>query len=72
MKRPLTNAEALRRLRAACEGAGGQAAWAKRHGVLNTQLCEILAGKKPITARFLKPLGLEAEVIYREASDGAL
>ncbi len=72
MKRPLTNDGALRRLQAACKGAGGQAAWARRHGVLNTHLCEVLAGKKPLTERFLRPLGLEAETIYREATDGAL
>jgi hypothetical protein len=69
MRRPLSNRDVLRRLRAACEGAGGQAAWARQHGVLGTQPSEVLAGNKALTDRFLRPLGLEAEVVYRESID---
>ncbi|MEG9500296.1 MAG: helix-turn-helix domain-containing protein [Methylorubrum extorquens] len=45
-RRPFKSAEALGRLRAACDGAGGQRAWASRHSVSQTHVSQVLSGNK--------------------------
>jgi hypothetical protein len=32
-----------------CEDAGGQSAWARKHGIAVSQVCEALSGKREVT-----------------------
>lgn len=53
-----------------CERAGGQAAWAQKHGLSPSYVSDVLAGNrgsKIIGAAILKALGLEAVVTYRKS-----
>ena len=52
------NGEVLQLLRRAIELEGSQLAFAKRHGVDRTHLIYVLQGKRQITDKFLKLLGL--------------
>jgi hypothetical protein len=61
----LESAEVLDRLRAACTGAGGVAAWARRHGLSHQYVGDVLHGRRGIGDGVLRPLGLQrAEPIF--------
>ncbi|TXN73274.1 helix-turn-helix domain-containing protein [Methylobacterium sp. WL6] len=56
-------AEVLVRLEAACRSAGGQRAWARRHGVSQTAVSEVIRGirgEHGIPPGILAGLGLRA------------
>jgi hypothetical protein len=46
-------------LRAAVEREGSQVTYARRHGLERSQLNQILAGKRPVSASVVKALGLQ-------------
>jgi hypothetical protein len=52
-------------LRGACVEAGGQTAWAKKHGVGKAYVNDVLAGRRRPGPAILKALGYEAG--YRKA-----
>ena len=54
------------RLAAACRDAGGQKAWAMRHGISASYVSDVMQGKSDPGASILKPLGLERVVRYVE------
>lgn len=57
--------EVLDRLRAACTGAGGVAAWARRHGLSHQYVGDVLHGRRGIGDGVLRPLCLQrAEPIF--------
>ena len=59
--------EVLARLRKLCEEAGGQAAWAKKNGISQAHVSDILKGSKKPARKILTAMGLErAETTYRE------
>lgn len=60
-------------LREACAAIGSQAAWARKVGIHETQVCAILRGRRVIDASTLAALGLVREVTgggyaYRRAA----
>ena len=62
--------EVLDRLRAACTGAGGVAAWARRHGLSHQYVGDVLHGRRGLGDGVLRPLGLqraEPTFVVREA-----
>ncbi|MEE7462217.1 hypothetical protein MFUR16E_13440 [Methylobacterium fujisawaense] len=61
----LEGGEVLDRLRAACAGAGGVAAWARRHGLSHQYVGDVLHGRRGLGDGVLRPLGLQrAEPIF--------
>lgn len=41
-----------------CEEAGGQSAWARRHNIAVSQVCEALSGKREVTDAMALAMGL--------------
>lgn len=62
--------EILSRLRAECELAGSQTAWARTNGFSPAYICETLAGKKQVSERLADALGIDRLVVYRARSGG--
>lgn len=60
MSRPLTPADVRRVLKASCDAAGGQRAWAARHGVSKELVSNAILGRRALSPRILRPLGLQA------------
>lgn len=57
--------EVVARLRAACAGAGSQAAWGRQHGVSQQYVHDVLRGRRQPGDTVLRPLGLQrAEPVY--------
>jgi hypothetical protein len=54
----LTADQVRERLKAACEAAGGQSAWARRHCVEPSTLSNSLNGRRGITSPILRARGL--------------
>lgn len=65
----LTEIQVIERLRAACEAAGGQKAFAELHRLTPGYVGDVLHGKRPPADRILHALGLERVMIYRERAD---
>lgn len=40
-----------------CEEAGGQSAWARKHDVAVSQVCEALNGKREVSAGIIRAMG---------------
>ena len=55
----IESVEVLDRLRAACAGAGGVAAWARRHGLSHQYVGDVLHGRRGLGDGVLRPLGLQ-------------
>lgn len=55
----------ITRLRRACRTAGGQAHWAKRHGISPAYVSDVLSGRRAPGPKILAPLGLIETVSYR-------
>lgn len=53
----MTEPDVLRVLSQRCELAGGQAAWAQRHGISRSVLCETLAGKRGMSEAIANAAG---------------
>ena len=51
-------------LRSACEKAGGQAQWAKSHGVSPQYVCDVLNARRDPGPKILGPLGYQSRVTY--------
>jgi len=56
---PLTQDAVLLLLRQACVEAGGQAAWAAQVGISGGYVCEVLRGRRTLSDRVLRGLGLQ-------------
>lgn len=52
-----------------CEIFGGQSAWAAKHGVSPQYVCDVLKGKRAVSASLADKLGLR-RVIKFERKDG--
>lgn len=65
----LDDLDVFARLRAACQAAGGQKAWAERHGMSAQYVGDVLATRRPIGPSILTALGLV--VRYVEKGIGA-
>jgi DNA-binding transcriptional regulator YdaS (Cro superfamily) len=52
------------RLQAACKAAGGQAAWAARHGLSASYVSDVLNGRRDPGESILRALGLARVVRY--------
>jgi hypothetical protein len=53
----------------ACKEAGGQRAWAARHGVSPAYVGDVIHGRRAPTDAVLKPLGLRRDVVYLPLDD---
>jgi hypothetical protein len=62
----LTETQVIERLRAACEAAGGQRAFALAHKFTPAYVHDVLHRRRPPADRILDALGLERVTIYRE------
>jgi len=54
----LTADQVRERLKADCEAAGGQSAWARQHCIQQSTLSNSLAGRRGIATPILRALGL--------------
>lgn len=59
------------RLRAACDAAGSQTAWAKANGVSGAYVCDVLMARREPGQSILQALGLRKIVRYVEARKAA-
>ena len=57
-KRPLSDSDVRRCLAASIELAGGQRAWARQHGLQQSHVGKLVAGRRALTPRVLSVLGL--------------
>lgn len=64
----LDDLDVFARLRAACQEAGGQKAWAKRHGMSAQYVCDVLATRRPIGKDVLRALGLVVRYVEKGIS----
>jgi DNA-binding transcriptional regulator YdaS (Cro superfamily) len=62
----LDSMDVFARLRAACERAGGQGAWAERHGMSAAYVSEVLNAKREPGPGILRALGLQRVVKFAE------
>ena len=62
----LDGVEVFKRLRAACKAAGGQGAWAERHGMSAAYISDVLNGRRDPGESILRALGLRRVVNYVE------
>ena len=60
----LTESEVLHALSQRCELAGGQSAWAERHGIPRSQVCEALSGKRSLPETMANAAGFVRVVRY--------
>jgi len=60
----LRREQVVDRLRAACAGAGGQAAWGRQHGVSQQYVHDVLRGRRDPGDTVLRPLGLRRATVY--------
>lgn len=65
----VTEQQVIERLRAACEKAGSQKAFAEAHGFTAGYVHDVLHARRPPADRILDALGLERVVIYRAKAD---
>lgn len=66
----MTRDRVLALLRAECEKAGSQSAFAKLHGLSHAYVSDTLSGRRDPSKAILDALGLEAVVTYRKAASG--
>ena len=64
--RNLTLLDVYARIAAACREAGGQKAWAMKHGISASYVSDVLQGKTDPGPLILAPLGLQKIVRYVE------
>jgi DNA-binding transcriptional regulator YdaS (Cro superfamily) len=62
----MTENQAMKRLRDAVATAGGQKAWAEKHGVSPQFVCDVLHGRRGLTDTICQAIGLIRETVYRE------
>jgi hypothetical protein len=51
-------------LRLRCEAAGGQKDWATANGVSAQFVCDVLAGRRNVSARLAKILGYQRQIVF--------
>lgn len=62
--RPLDLLDVLNMLRAQCEAAGSQQAWAARHGLSSSYICDVLMARRDPGESILRALGIVRRVSY--------
>lgn len=71
----LTQTQVVQRLKEACDAAGGQRAWSRKHGISSKWLNNVLRGRQSISPGLTLALGyrriIEYEPIMAEAKDAA-
>ncbi|WP_426221509.1 hypothetical protein [Methylobacterium sp. NFXW15] len=60
----LRREQVVDRLRAACAGAGGQAAGGRQNGVSQQYVHDVLRGRRDPGDTVLRPLGLQRATVY--------
>jgi len=55
-------------LRSACAAAGGQQAWAKRHGISPQYVSDVLNARRDPGASILRALGWKRVVTYQKSN----
>jgi hypothetical protein len=53
------------RLQKSINAAGGQAAWAAKHGISPQYVCDVLAGRKLPGDKITRAMGLEKALLWR-------
>lgn len=61
----LSTEQVRKRLKAACEDAGSQAEWARRHGMSAAYLHDVINGRRGLGHAILEALGLERVIQFR-------
>jgi hypothetical protein len=61
----LTEQEVMERLKDAVTEAGGQRAFAEKHGLTPGYVNDVLHGKRAFADRILATIGIERQVTYR-------
>lgn len=71
----LTQAEVVLALKAACDAAGGQRAWSRKHGISSKWINNVLRGRQSISPGLTLALGyrrvIEYEPIAHRTQDAA-
>ncbi len=62
----MNEVQAMKRLRDAVAAAGGQKAWAEKHGVSPQFVCDVLKGRRGLTDTICQAIGLIRDTVYRE------
>lgn len=60
----LTEQEVMERLRAAIEGAGGQRAFAEKHGLTPAYINDVVHGRRALADRILAAIGVKRTITY--------
>lgn len=68
----IPEARVLNMVRIGIQVAGSQKAYAKRVGLSESYLSDVLNGRRDISPRILKHLGLERVVYYKRIDGGSL
>jgi hypothetical protein len=58
--------ELLRRL---CAREGGQAAWAKKHGLSPAFVSDVIGKRRPPSSKICAAAGVSKEIVYRRLPD---
>jgi len=66
----MTEADVIARLKAACDVAGSQKAWAAAHNMTAQWVHDVISGRRAPGQSILDALGLERVVTYRPAPKG--
>lgn len=61
----LSTEQVREHLKTACDEAGSQAAWARRHGMSTAYLHDVINGRRGVGHTILEALGLERVVQFR-------
>lgn len=61
----MTESEVRQFLRESCNRAGGVRPWGRKNGVLPQQVSFIILGKRGLSDRVLKPLGIRKVIDYQ-------
>lgn len=70
MEKILTKAQAMGLLRARVDASGGQTEFANKHFLSRSVLCDVLNGRRDLSASILWALKLERVNVYRPVANG--
>lgn len=59
-----TQGDLIAILRSQCAAAGGQTAWAARHGFSPQYVCDVLAGRRDVSEAMANALGFLREIRF--------
>lgn len=61
----MTEQEVIERLQSKIEEAGGQKAFAEKHGFAVAYVNDVVRGKRGLAERILASIGVERSIVYR-------